>query len=94
MRGRVVALGVVGVLCAVAAIATVPIATAILDSSGLYTASNDSIPASEMDHRFAVAQVGYAIMALAAPLASGFLFAGIAILTLLALRRRAELATR
>jgi hypothetical protein len=78
------------VLCAVAAIATVPIATAIVDSSGLYTASNGSIPSSEMDRRFAVAQVGYAILALAPPLTGGILLAGIAILVLLARRWRAE----
>jgi hypothetical protein len=90
VKGRAVGIAVVGVLCAAGAIAAVPIAVAVLDSSGLLTMSNGSIPSSEMDRRFAIAQAGYAILALAPPLAGGFLAAGIAILALLARRWWAE----
>ncbi|GMA94980.1 hypothetical protein [Pseudolysinimonas kribbensis] len=78
----------VGVLCAAGAIAAVSTAVAVLDSSGMFSAVNGQ--PSEMDRRFAVAQAGYAILALAPPLAGGFLVAGIAILALLARRWRTE----
>jgi hypothetical protein len=90
VRGRVVGLGVVGVLCAAGAIAAVSIAVAVLDASGMFSASDGSLPSSDMDRRFALEQAGFAILALAPPLAGGFLFAGIAILVLLARRWRAE----
>lgn len=91
MRGRVAGLAVVGALCAAGAVAAVSIAFAVVDSSGVFSASSAS--SSEMDHRITVAQAGYAILGLAPPLAGGSLFAGIAILVLLARRWRIEVAT-
>jgi hypothetical protein len=90
MRRRLVAIGIVGVLCAAASIAAFVVAVTLLDTSGALSMSNDmTTPSADVNRRFALAQAGYTILRLVAPLAGGFLAAGIAILAMLARRWRA-----
>jgi hypothetical protein len=92
MTTRVIGIGVVGVLCAAGSVAALLTAVAVLDASGVLSISNQAGPSADLDRRFALAQVGYLILMLVAPLAGGFLLAAIAILVLLAIRWRAPSA--
>jgi hypothetical protein len=86
MRRWLIVLGVIAVLCAGASVACIPLAVHFVTSSGLYDAAQSSGGLATQEAAN-LADIGFILVQLAAPLAAAAALTLVAILAVLTVRR-------